>query len=302
MLGDRAGEAEILESLGKAKVQSGAVREGIGYHRTALSIRRDLDDLPGTLSSVNALGLAFLRRRDLDDALHCFEEARDIAGRLDSDYWSAVSTTNIAQVHLDAGRWAEAERRLRWALEVYRVIGDRICEGDCLHGLSGALRGQGRFTEALEAIDHALTLARADEYPVAEALWLVESARVQCGLGHPDHALTALQRSATMQRRFGDRVREAVALDVTGEAYTQLGRHEDATRFHRMAVSALRDAENPWLLATALTNLARALRGSGAVEDAREPALEALTLLEAFNDPAAETARAQAADLAADKA
>lgn len=62
------------------------------------------------------------------------------------------------------------------------MIGDRICEGDCLHGLSGALRGQGRFTEALEAIDHALTLARADEYPVAEALWLVESARVQCGL------------------------------------------------------------------------------------------------------------------------
>lgn len=301
LLGDRAGEAESLESLGKAKVQSGAVREGIGFHRTALSIRRDLGDLPGTLSSVNALGLAFLRRRDLGDALHCFEEARDIAGRLDSDYWSAVSTTNIAQVHLDAGRWAEAERRLRWALEVYRAIGDRICEGDCLHGLSGALRGQGRLAEALEAIDHALALARADEYPVAEAFWLVESAQVQCASGHPDHALAALQRAASMQRRFGDRVRESIALDATGEAYGLLGRHEDAVRFHRMAVSALRGSENPWLLATALTNLAAALRGSGVVAGVRESAAEALTLLAPFDDPAAVAARERAAALVADE-
>ncbi|MEU7746941.1 hypothetical protein [Nonomuraea sp. NPDC049158] len=45
----------------------------------------------------------------------------------------------------------------------------------------------------------------------------------QVAMGRPAESLIAFQRSASIQRRLGDRSREARALDGTGEAYRELG-------------------------------------------------------------------------------
>src|SRR4051812_15290144 len=72
---DRRGEAEALESLGKACFQSRRLDEAERAHRAALAIRRETGDRFGEGVSVNALGLLGLRRRRLDDARSLFQES-----------------------------------------------------------------------------------------------------------------------------------------------------------------------------------------------------------------------------------
>jgi hypothetical protein len=65
---DRNGEAELLESLGMAYVQSRRLVEAEEFHRKALEVRRAIGDSLGTGMSINALGLIAWRQRRLADA------------------------------------------------------------------------------------------------------------------------------------------------------------------------------------------------------------------------------------------
>lgn len=62
----------------------------------------------------------------------------------------------------------------------------------------------------------------------------------------PGEALVSCQRSAVIQRRIGDRNREAAAHDGTGEAYRELGRLDEAAKFYRMAIVLYRELRDRW--------------------------------------------------------
>jgi tetratricopeptide (TPR) repeat protein len=118
-----------------------------------------------------------------------------------------------------------------------------------------------------------------------EGFWLLHLGATQLAAGQPDDALVSFQRAATIQRRLGDRNREARALNCTGKAYQQLGHLDQAIDFHRSAVNALRDLADPWHLAIALDDLTTTLDATGRADQARAHRQEALSLLEAFTDP-----------------
>ena len=160
-------------------------------------------------------------------------------------------------------------------------------EGDPLRGLSHAHRLFGDAARAREFIQDALTIARDHRNPAWEAFWSLEEGRVLVALGTPAEALAPYQRAASLQRQLDDRVREAAALDATGEAYQALGRHEDAAEFHRYAVDIFQRFDERWPLAVALHNLAAALLTTGESQAAATHLDEAATLLTAYDDPAA---------------
>jgi tetratricopeptide (TPR) repeat protein len=176
-----------------------------------------------------------------------------------------------------------------------RDIEDRLGEADALSALGEAYRGLGRPDQAKPLLEAALGIARELDNRVWEGYWLVFYGRLQVDIGDLADALTSFQRSATLQRRIGHRVREAEALDATGEVYRQLDRPEDAINFHRMAVAILRELDERWLLAVALDNLATALERTNALVDERTDVLaeaerhwaEAAELLSRFSDPRA---------------
>ncbi|HEX2133312.1 MAG TPA: tetratricopeptide repeat protein [Actinophytocola sp.] len=284
-LGDRAAEAEMLASLGKAHVQSAKLADGIEFHQEAFRIRHELDDVAGMLDSANAIGLASLRGRRLPDAMAYFATAQELAAELGDVYWTGVLANNVANVHLELDEFGEAEQLLSGAVETFRGIEDTVCEGEALYGLSRARRGLGRPADALGAIRQALAIARENRYRPGEALWSIELGRVEAALGRPAAALEAHQRAAAMHRQIGDRAREASAFDATGEAYRELGRHDEAADFHRLAAAAFRELGDRWRLAVALANLGTALRAAGAAEgDAAAPLREAHAIVADFPD------------------
>jgi tetratricopeptide (TPR) repeat protein len=294
--GDRYGEAEILESLGKAHIQAMARQVGIEYQTAALAIRRELGDRVGEMTSTNAIGLARLRWRELDQALALFEQTNAIADELQDDYWTAISLNNIANVYVELERFDEAQPLLRRAVALHRQLGMSL-EGDALRGLSHLYRRLGQPEEANRHILEALTIARLKENRAWEGFWLIEHGRVLLDLGNPSEALTSFQRAARLQRQLGDRIREADALDATGEAYQHLDRYQEAAGFHRLSAATFGELGENWRRAMALDHLATAVSAGEGNTEAETYWREALTLLAEYGDPRSRRVRTRINEL-----
>jgi tetratricopeptide (TPR) repeat protein len=290
-LGDRAGQAELAESLGKAYFQAMRLTEAETRHRQALAIRRELGDQLGQAVSINALGLLGLRHRKLAQATAHFDEAARLFAGLGEHEWAALTRGNLTEALCERGDYGEAVPILREVLEVFGHSGGNGYRGNALYLLAWAHRGAGHLDEADTAIDQALALADSDDNDVWRAHWLTERARIRLAQGRAADALVDCQQAAVLQRRLGDRNREAIAVDLAGLANQGLDRTDEAARFHRRAASVHRDFRDWWHLACSLDHLADALGQpgeSGPVVDHRR---EALTLLQQFDDPVATTIR-----------
>ncbi|MEV6151042.1 tetratricopeptide repeat protein [Nonomuraea sp. NPDC052129] len=283
--GDRSGQAEALESLGRAYFQSRRLEEAETNHLAALAIRRSIGDRFGEAVSLNTLGLIGLRRRQLDDARSFFEQAGEIFSSLGERRWEALMRSNLAETLCEIQQPQAAIDILVEVLSVFRDLADQASEGNALYHLSWAQRELGDIASARDSIDQALRIAEDEDNQVWRAHWLVELGNVQCAAGQPEEALVAYQRAASIQRRLGDRSREAFALDGAGQAYQRMGRFEEAVDFYRTAASTHQHLDDQWNLAQTLHRLAGALDHIGSAEEAQTLRGQALDLLSGFADP-----------------
>ncbi|MFE1935576.1 ATP-binding protein [Streptomyces sp. NPDC059474] len=305
-LGDRTAEAELLESLGMACTQSHRLAEGAEYHQGALAARRETGDRLGEALSLNDIGLIHLRGRRLEEAKERFEQAAAVFRELGAAQWEAVVLANLAEVTYELARPEEASGFVRRALEMHRELGNQGGEGNALRILSAIQRDRGQPEEALGSAEGALEIARTHRNHMWEGYWMLELGRAQQANGAFDAALVSFQRAASLQRRLGDRAREARAWDGAGETYRRLGRPGEAADFHRRAVAAHRELDDLWHAALALVGLATALREAdeagggeepggaqeaGGGEEARRHWGEALRALASFDDPRAAALR-----------
>ncbi|WP_432973846.1 ATP-binding protein [Dactylosporangium sp. CA-233914] len=289
--GDLAGQAWTYANLGAAYLQSGRLDDAATSHRSALEIRQRLGDRRGEAMSHNALGLVALAARRLDDAVAAFTQGRHIAADLDDGYWIGNLDANRAQALLELQRHTEATLPLEDALRTLRRSGDRFGEGNALYLLSRLRRETGDLVSASAHIGAAITIAEHVDNPMWLGHWLVELGHIQRAAGEPGQALESYQRSATLQRRVGDRIREAIAIAAAGDAYQDLGRFDEAVDFYTVAAATQRDMHSRWHHACTLASWADASHRLGNTDSAQAHRAEALALLEHFHDPAATALR-----------
>ncbi|GAB3443339.1 tetratricopeptide repeat protein [Actinophytocola sediminis] len=290
-LGDGVAEAEALDCLAKAFFQARLLDQAAVHHRRLLTLRQRLGDRFGEAKSVNALGLLALRRRQLEDAEEHFAAGADMFTALGERRLAALLHDNLAETLADAGTPGRAVELARAALATFRDLGDRFGMGNGLFTLAKALRTAGRLNDAETAISEALVLADEDDNDVWRAHWLVELATIQLDAGSPIDALTNYHRAAVLQRRLGDRSREAIATDGSGMAFQLLGNYEEAAKFHRRAAQVQRELGDGWQTATALDHLATALAQDGDADHAHQHWRAALELLTEFDDDVARALR-----------
>ncbi|WP_206269454.1 ATP-binding protein [Streptomyces antioxidans] len=292
-LGNRTAEAELLESLGMACTQSHRLAEGAEYHQGALAARRETGDRLGEALSLNDIGLIHLRGHGLESAKGRFEQAVALFRELAAAHWEAVVLANLAEVTYELARPEEASGLVLRALEMHRELGSQGGEGNALRILSAIQRDRGQPEEALRSAQGALDIALTHRNHMWEGYWLLELGRAQQANGAFEAALVSFQRAASLQRRLGDRVREARAWDGAGETYRRLGRPGEAADFHRRAAAAHRELDDLWHTALSLDGLAGALREAdeadeaGRAEEARRHWAEALRALASYDDPRA---------------
>jgi tetratricopeptide (TPR) repeat protein len=287
LIGERRGEAELLDSLGMAHVAAQQLDAGAQCHLGALSLRRELGDPLGEAVSLNAIGLTYLRGRRLSEAHSSFIQSSAIFGDLSEALWQAAALANLGETQCELGQYQEATESVRRSLGVFQDRQDPQGEGNGLRVLSMIYREQEQLAEASDSARRAVEIAVDHGNLMWEGYWLMELGATQLAAGHLADALVSYQRAASIQRRLGDRSREARSLDGTGQTYQKLDRLDEATDFYRGAVTILRGQSDPWHLAVALDHLGTTLREAGAGEQAHGHWQETLTLLAPFADPKA---------------
>lgn len=286
---DRLGQVAILIRLGISYRLSQQLQESIDAHLEALSLAREIGGGLQSTAAVTILAIAQVRARRLDDALDSYEQALSAALENGSSFWAGWARGGVAIVLFEQGNLAAAMTALGETLRDADL--SAYARAECLWIEAMILRETGQTAGARTRIAAALKIAHELSNAVPEALYETERGKILLATGEPHKALSVLQRAALMQRRLGDRSREADALDAAGEACQALMRFDEAAELHRSAIALHRDLADRWHLALAQANLARALIHVDATDEAVQYLEEALACIIEYDDPRARALR-----------
>jgi tetratricopeptide (TPR) repeat protein len=285
-LGDRGAEARMLQALGFADKAAGRIERAAEHHRAALEIYERRRDTLGAVEALNSIGLIHLRRRELDDAVTCFERAVTLAVIHGHRAWYAVALDNLAQTRLDAGMLSEAVGLAETALRAHEEVGS--AGGPRLETLITLIRAHRESGHPDQAEEYASTaerlLASGSRYLGLEVDVLLERAAIMRLLGDFDSAYEAYATCLQHLRQLNDSSREAAAYTGIGRILDQTSRVREAVDFHRRATSARRNEPDGYQLAAALDCLAESLDALGESSEARVCRAEAEELLSPFAD------------------
>lgn len=285
-LGDRSGEAELRESLGRLERMTMRLEEAVEHHRASLALHSELGDTLSAVKSRNGLAWTHLFAHRLDEAYAELSAALPEVEATGDTYWIATVRYSLGYTCAQLLRTAEAEQHLAGALSGFRELDDPLYESLALtaRSLVGLARGQG--DRALADAERAVEIARSVENLLWEGTALLYLGRAQRAAGRSEEALVSYQRSASVFRREGDSSREAIAIGGAGSAYLSSGRYAEAADFHRRSVAVHRNLSDRWKVAKGLVYLAEALESrDGGGEEAAHHRAEAEVILAGYDDP-----------------
>ncbi|MFE9450724.1 BTAD domain-containing putative transcriptional regulator [Streptomyces sp. NPDC006739] len=166
------------------------------------------------------------------DAAHAAGDAR-AEGR---------ARTTLAQVHITAGRFDEAEEETRHAVELAPDAHDPWidCNAPSERGIVAAYRN--KHDEAEVYLQRTLAAYRADGNLPGEASALCNLSRVHLAMGRVDSAVELAEAGVDIYRHMGLTVRVANGSYALGLALMQSGRSEEAHTQLSEALTIFRDS------------------------------------------------------------
>jgi tetratricopeptide (TPR) repeat protein/transcriptional regulator with XRE-family HTH domain len=158
-LGDRHGEAWVLNSLGLAYFASRR-DEALQCFQQALRIRQEIGDLQGEAATLNNLGPVYWDVQRFDDAIATLWRALNIARETGNQHSEAIALNNLGEAYLRLRRFGDALPPLRQALALTRKLNRPVGEGFALHNLGGIYRELRQFGDSLKFFQEALAVRR----------------------------------------------------------------------------------------------------------------------------------------------
>jgi len=305
---DSALLAEASKALGTAHAELGNMTAARDCLMDCLVCNRRLGNDEGVAGAYNNLGILAKRSGDLSVAIDYFERALEIDKRLGRTAAIARRLNNLGVAFYRSSRWGEAETSLKRAWEIYKSLGAtrdlvavesalgnlcrvrrdwrgardyftralqtsqeegyRRAEALAFEFLGDLEKDQGRFEEALEALNQALACAhRLSSMSDVIGEVLRRRAEVYIALGRLDDAERDCTSALDLCRRIGDRLEEGATLRVLATVSYSRGRRSDALVLSARAERVqTRTGERFELAMTALMDGA-GMRRSGPVDE-----------------------------------
>ncbi|RSN12484.1 AfsR family transcriptional regulator [Nonomuraea sp. WAC 01424] len=268
--GSRRGSSVVaapLVDLGLALTQMGRLGVAEERLREALSLCRDRG-LPATeAAALASLGAVFRLTGRLGEAVRCLTAARGLGAAIGERY-QADLCRELADVHLDAGRRADALGCAEEALRRALAVGDPKLELDALLGL-GRIRCQSDPRAAIGHLSAALERARGIGATVGQADALVGLAVARTRLDEHAPAMRDTLAGLALARKAGAVLVQGAALAAGAEAALAAGDAGAAIAYAARAARVHAGSGYKLGEARALLTLGRAHRHTG-----DEPAAE----------------------------
>jgi DNA-binding SARP family transcriptional activator/tetratricopeptide (TPR) repeat protein len=181
-LGDRLGEARVLNNLGMVLGEQ-RTDDAIGYFERALAILREIGDRRGQAQAANNLGFSYRFLGRHSDAVAALLAALDLQREVGARRGEAIALVNLGESYLDLGQYAEAIARSQQALVLAREIAAVRLEGYAQYNLGRAYLEQGSTVAAVGLLEQALAIHRSagDKYGEAQDLQQVGIAHARAG-------------------------------------------------------------------------------------------------------------------------
>jgi DNA-binding SARP family transcriptional activator/Tfp pilus assembly protein PilF len=205
-LGDRPGEARILNNLGMVLGQM-HLHEAIGYFDQALTIYRDIGDRRDEALAANNQAFCYLALGRYDEAVTALLRALELQREAGRRYGEGVALCNLVEAYVELGRYDEAIASSQEALAVIREVGSVRDEGYALCNLGRAHLELGRSAQAADLFQQALAIHRAAGNRYGEAQVLQQLGNVHARAGRTTEALEASVRARSLFESIGEDMR-----------------------------------------------------------------------------------------------
>ena len=159
-VGDRAGAASTLNSLGTVLSDQRDVATGVAMYEASLRQSEEIGDRKSMSAALNNLGILFKDMRRYADALKAHERALALRREINERNWMAISLSNIGVVYFEQDRFGAAEQYYRESLAVAREVGDKHGIVRAHHNLAIVSRETGQMVKAQAALEESLALRR----------------------------------------------------------------------------------------------------------------------------------------------
>lgn len=274
--GQPAARSRMLMGLAYAIRRTDADQALILLQR-ALDCAQGEDALLLRGACLNALGLAYLQRGELDQAEQYLDQALEIRRHV-SDLELAHTMVNLAQLAGVRGRFEQAAELLEQAADVYAEHDTQDRQALVNTNLGWVLRVVGRPTEALTRLNEAADLADRSGRRSTAVIADIQRALLYADLGLPADALEHAQAAAEASQSWNLTRHRAMALGAMAAARITQGDTDQAVAHGREAVSIACTVGQSDCEAEALLDLAAAELAAADATSARTHAGQALEI------------------------
>jgi len=156
---EKAAKANSLKEHGITTFRYGEYEEATEVFEEAHTLYGELGDRKGQAEMLNNLGAVHTQEERWDDGLEAFTQARSIFESLDDKEGEAQTLGNLGTLYRYQGDKAAAVEHLKQAIDLFHEVGDREKEAATLRLVSRIGLGQARWFEALHFYDLSLACA-----------------------------------------------------------------------------------------------------------------------------------------------
>jgi len=240
-VGERAREANTLNSLGVSYDALGDKQKALEYFILALPIRREVGDHIGEADTLMNIGGVYELLGNKQKALEYFELSVPILKEVGDLKKEATTLTNIGAIYNAIGEKQKALQVFEQTLLIMREMKDPGGEASALNSLGAINSSLGNKQKALEYYDQALQIRRNIMDRSGEARTLRNLGLVCNSLGNKQKALEYFNLALPILQELGDRREEASTLLNISVVYESLGNKQKALEYHDRAMKIKRD-------------------------------------------------------------
>ncbi len=277
-------EAKFMVHLSQVNESMGRYHEALKQAVRAIEILESAGDQALLGMALIQKGLAYRRLTRYQEAGTCFDQAFEIARRLENPRLESESLRNIASLLQDQGQLDEAIIYFDQAIGLARACGDKLSEARSLNNLGLLFDAKAEYPKALAHHQKSLDLRRKLGDRAGEGKVLGNICITFSKLNQPDRALHHCQAALKIARDIGDQQRVANNLNNIGSLYRRLNQPRKALRCYKSSLEIKRQLSDIPGQARTLNNIGETYWHLGNLDAAERHLERSLQLKAAIKD------------------
>ncbi|HII05798.1 MAG TPA: tetratricopeptide repeat protein [Methanotrichaceae archaeon] len=271
-------KANALGNIGLIYIAKGELDQALKCIEEALKVHKEIGHRQGEAAALGNIGLIYRDKGEPDQALKYIGEALKIDKVIGDRQGEARQLGNVGLIYQAKGKLYKALKYIEEALKVHKEVGYRQGEANSLGNIGLIYRDKGELNLALKYLEEALKIDKEIGYRQGEIGDLGNIGLIYQNKGELDHALKYLEKALKIGKEIGYRKGEANQLGNIGLIYHHRGELDQALKYYQEVLKIDKEIGYRQGETTALGNIGLVYRAKGETDQALKYLEDALEI------------------------